>query len=78
MNKKIWSFFIVTVLLVIMTTVSAVKGSLEIGVIDLFKVYLQGQMKMLKSLKIYVSRASLLHFSLERRLLFLVCFSKQL
>ena len=37
MNKKFWSFFIVTVLLVIMTTVSAVKGSLEIGVIDLLQ-----------------------------------------
>lgn len=37
MNKKIWSFFIVTVLLVVMTTISAVKGSLEVGVFELLQ-----------------------------------------
>lgn len=35
MNKKLWSFFIVTVLLIIMTLLSATKGSLEVGIIDL-------------------------------------------
>lgn len=35
MNKKFWSFFIVTVLLIIMTLLSATKGSLEVGIIDL-------------------------------------------
>lgn len=35
MNKKFWSFFIVIVLLIIMTLLSATKGSLEVGIIDL-------------------------------------------
>ena len=35
MNKKTWSFFIVTVLLIVMTSLSAMKGSLEIGIVDL-------------------------------------------
>ena len=47
MNKKFWSFFIVTVLLIIMTLLST-KGRLEVGIITLYKEYLQGQMKMLK------------------------------
>ncbi|MDP7977348.1 FecCD family ABC transporter permease [Bacillus sp. WLY-B-L8] len=37
MNKKFWSFFIVITLLIGMTIVSAVKGSLEVGVIDLIQ-----------------------------------------
>ena len=57
-----------------MTSLSAMKGSLEVGIVDLYKGYLQGQMKMLRSLKIYVSRALLLHCSLGQLLLFLVCF----
>ncbi len=35
MNKKTWSFFIVTVLLIVMTSLSAMKGSLEVGIVDL-------------------------------------------
>ena len=38
-----------------MTSLSAMKGSLEVGIVDLGQGYLQGQMKMLRSLKIYVS-----------------------
>lgn len=35
MNKKFWSFFIVTVLLIVMTSLSATKGSLEVGIVEL-------------------------------------------
>ncbi|WHY28415.1 FecCD family ABC transporter permease [Bacillus wiedmannii] len=35
MNKKTWSFLIVTALLIFMTSLSAMKGSLEIGIVEL-------------------------------------------
>ncbi|TKJ08976.1 iron ABC transporter permease, partial [Bacillus cereus] len=35
MNKKTWSFLIVTALLIVMTSLSAMKGSLEVGIVEL-------------------------------------------
>lgn len=75
MNKKNLEFLHFTVLLIVMTSLSAMKGSLEVGIVDLVQGYLQGQMKMLRSLKIYVSRVLLLRCLLGRLSLFLVCFS---
>lgn len=48
MNKKTWSFLIVTALLIVMTSLSAMKGSLEIGIVELVQGIFTGGMKMLK------------------------------
>ncbi len=48
MNKKTWSFLIVTALLIVMTSLSAMKGSLEVGIVELVQGIFTGEMKMLK------------------------------
>ncbi len=78
MNKKTWSFLIVTALLIVMTSLSAMKGSLEIGFVELVQGIFTGGNEDVEVIKDLRFRVLLLRCSLEQLLLFQVCFFKLL
>lgn len=78
MNKKTWSFFIVTVLLIVMTSLSAMKGSLEIGIVDLVQGIFTGANEDVEVIKDLRFPRIIIALFTGAALLFQVCFFKLL